>query len=122
MKIVRIDLSRAYDPHGDDEGERFLVDRVWPRGITKDALGVVRWLRDVAPSTALRRWFGHDPARWEAFVDRYRAELDANPASWQPLVEALKHGPVTLVYGARDRQHNQAVVLRDYLLAKVTHG
>ena len=119
MKRVRIGLARAYDAPGDDEGTRFLVDRVWPRGVPKDALRIEAWLRDVAPGTALRQWFGHDPSRWDEFVKRYRAELDANAAAWQPLVEAAQHGPVTLVYGARDRERNQAVVLRDYLVEKL---
>jgi uncharacterized protein YeaO (DUF488 family) len=121
VKHVRIGLSRAYDPPGDDEGARFLIDRLWPRGVTKDALHLAGWLRDVAPSTTLRQWFGHDAARWDEFVKRYHAELDANPEAWQPLADAAKRGPVTLVYGARDREHNQAVVLRDYLLEKLAH-
>jgi uncharacterized protein YeaO (DUF488 family) len=119
MKRVRIGLARAYDPPGDGEGKRFLVDRVWPRAVAKDALRIEAWLRDVAPGTALRQWFGHDPSRWDEFVKRYRAELDANAAAWQPLAEAAQHGPVTLVYGARDRERNQAVVLRDYLVEKL---
>jgi uncharacterized protein YeaO (DUF488 family) len=119
MKHARIDITRAYDAPGPDGHARFLVDRMWPRGVTKASLVIDGWLRDVAPSTELRRWFGHDPARWEEFRQRYRAELDANPAAWQPLVDAAKHGPVTLLFGARDREHNQAVVLREYLLRKV---
>jgi uncharacterized protein YeaO (DUF488 family) len=121
MKHPRIDIARAYDTLGADGHARFLVDRMWPRGVTKDALGIEAWLRDVAPSTELRRWFGHDPARWEAFRERYCAELDANPASWQPLAQAAKHGPIMLLFGARDREHNQAVVLRDYLMRKLAH-
>lgn len=121
MKHVRIGISRAYDPPGGGEGARYLVDRVWPRGVTKDALGIEQWLRDVAPSTELRRWFGHDPERWEAFVERYHAELDANPTAWEPLLEAASRGAITLVYGARDPEHNQAVVLRDYLKSKLSH-
>lgn len=121
MKHVRIGLSRAYDPPGDGEGTRYLVDRVWPRGITKDVLHIERWLRDVAPSNELRRWFGHDPQRWDAFAEQYRAELDSNRTAWEPLLEAASQGPITLVYGARDREHNQAVVLRDYLADKLAH-
>ena len=121
VKQSRIDIARAYDPPGSDSGTRFLVDRMWPRGVSKESLGIEAWLRDVAPSTELRRWFGHDPARWEEFQKRYWAELDANPASWQPLLDAAERGPVTLVFGARDREHNQAVVLRAYLARKLAH-
>jgi uncharacterized protein YeaO (DUF488 family) len=121
MKHVRIGVARAYDPPGDDDGARYLVDRVWPRGIRKDALRIEQWLRDVAPSNELRRWFGHDPQRWDDFVERYRAELDANRAAWEPLLEAASQGPITLVYGARDPEHNQAVALRDYLERKLSH-
>lgn len=121
MKHVRIGVARAYDPPGDDDGARYLVDRVWPRGIRKDALRIEQWLRDVAPTNELRRWFGHDPQRWDDFVERYRAELDANRAAWEPLLEAASQGPITLVYGARDPEHNQAVALRDYLERKLSH-
>lgn len=121
MKQARIDIGRAYDSLGPNGHTRFLVDRMWPRGVTKDALRLDGWLRDVAPSTELRRWFGHDLERWEEFQQRYRAELDANPEGWQPLIEAVRRGPVTLLFGARDREHNQAVVLRDYLLRKLSH-
>lgn len=121
MKQARIDIARAYDSLGQDARVRFLVDRMWPRGVTKDTLRLEAWLRDVAPSTALRRWFGHDPERWEEFRERYHTELDANPQAWQPLVDAAKRGPVVLLFGARDREHNQAVVLREYLLHKLAH-
>lgn len=119
MKQVQIGLSRAYDPPGDADGPRFLVDRVWPRGLTRNQLQIEQWLREAAPSPELRRWFGHDLPRWEEFVMRYRAELDANPAAWQPLVDVAHHGAVTLVFGARDREHNQAVVLREYIAEKL---
>lgn len=108
-----IDIARAYDPPGKGRA-RLLVDRVWPRGITKDALALDAWIREVAPTSALRKWFGHDPARWDEFRTRYRAELDGNAAVAQCL-EWCEKGPVMLLYGARDREHNQAVVLRDYL-------
>ena len=121
MKKVRIGLARAYDEPQGDEGKRFLVDRMWPRGITKDALQIEAWLRDVAPSTPLRRWFDHKLEHWPEFARRYRAELDGKPEALQSLVEAAESGPVTLVYGARDREHNQAVVLRDYLIDKIKH-
>lgn len=121
MKHRRIDIARAYDEPGSDETIRFLVDRMWPRGVSKASLNIEAWLRDVAPSAELRRWFGHDPARWEEFQARYRAELDANPAAWQPLLEAAERGPITLLFGARDREHNQAVVLQAYLAHKLKH-
>ncbi|TAM52424.1 MAG: DUF488 family protein [Paraburkholderia sp.] len=121
MKQARIDIVRAYDALGQDGHARFLVDRMWPRGVTKDTLRLEAWVRDAAPSTELRRWFGHDPVRWEEFQRRYRAELDANPQAWQPLLEAAKRSPVTLLFGARDREHNQAVVLREYLLDRLKH-
>jgi len=121
MDQARIEIVRAYDALGSDARSRFLVDRMWPRGVTKDTLRLAAWLRDVAPSTELRRWFGHDPARWEKFQARYCAELDANPQAWQPLIEAAEQGPIALLFGARDREHNQAVVLRDYLMRKLAH-
>ncbi len=121
MKQARIEIVRAYDALDQDGRARFLVDRMWPRGVTKDTLRLEAWVRDAAPSTELRRWFGHDPARWEEFQRRYRAELDANPQAWQPLLDAAKRGPVTLLFGARDREHNQAVVLREYLLDQLRH-
>lgn len=112
----RITLCRAYDAEGlaAAEGARVLVDRVWPRGVSKDALKLDLWAKDAAPSPALRQWFGHDPARWEAFRRRYRTELDteADTAAVQAL---LANGPVVLIYGARDEARNQAVVLRDWL-------
>jgi uncharacterized protein YeaO (DUF488 family) len=98
------------------ESPTYLVDRLWPRGVRKEALDIDGWLKDVAPSTELRRWFGHDPERWEEFRERYRAELDARPDSAQPLLDALDDGPVMLLYDAKDTDHNQAIVLREWLL------
>ena len=108
-------LKRAYDPPAASDGERVLVDRIWPRGVAKADAKIDLWLKDVAPSTTLRKWFGHDPARWPAFRERYRAELAHNAAL--ATLAALVHakGRVTLVYAARDTQHNNAVVLRDVL-------
>ena len=115
----RVTICRAYDADGlaRAAGARVLVDRVWPRGVAKDALRLDLWARDAAPSPALRRWFGHDPARWEAFRDRYRAELDSE-ADTDALRALLRAGPVVLIYGARDEERNQAVVLRDWLTAR----
>jgi uncharacterized protein YeaO (DUF488 family) len=112
-----IELARVYD---DDPGEgraRYLVERLWPRGVRRDGLELRAWLPDVGPSSELRRWFGHDPQRWEEFRRRYFAELDARPEAWRPLADAVAAGDVTLLYSSRDTEHNNAVALRDYLLA-----
>jgi uncharacterized protein YeaO (DUF488 family) len=110
-----IRLKRVYDPPDPGDGARLLVERLWPRGMKKEDLRLDGWLKEVAPSQALRRWFAHDPARWEEFQRRYRAELDAHPEAWQPILEAAQQGDVTLLYSARDTQHNSAVVLKAYL-------
>ncbi len=110
-----IKLKRAYDPPAADDGRRFLVDRLWPRGVKRDNLMLEDWLKEVAPSGDLRRWFGHDPQKWDAFRQRYFAELDAKPGTWQPILEAARQQDVTLVYGARDTEHNDAVALKAYL-------
>ena len=110
-------LSRVYDHEPTGGGRTFLVERLWPRGVRKDAVELDGWLRDVAPSHELRKWFAHDPARWEEFCLRYVAELDAHPEAWQPLVQAGASGDVSLLYSSRDREHNNAVALRDYVLA-----
>lgn len=117
-----IRIQRAYDAAEADGGERFLVDRLWPRGARKEALGLAGWLREVAPSAELRRWFGHDPERWDQFRQRYWAELEGKPETWQPLLEAAAHGDIILVYGARDAQHNNAVALKAYLEARRATG
>lgn len=108
-------LKRVYEPPSADDGQRILVDRLWPRGLTKEKADVDLWLKEIAPSTELRRWFDHDPAKWAEFQIRYRAELDANAEVVGALKAALKSGPATLVYGAHDEIHNDAVVLADYL-------
>jgi len=110
-----IRVKRAYDPPAPEDGKRFLVDRLWPRGVKKEALKLDGWLKDVAPSDALRRWFGHDPAKWEEFQRRYFAELEAKPESWRPLLEAARAGNVTLLFSARDEAHNNAVALKAFL-------
>jgi uncharacterized protein YeaO (DUF488 family) len=111
---VRIAIKRAYEPGGPHDGQRILVDRLWPRGLSKHDLADVVWIRDVAPSAELRKWFGHKPERWGQFRSRYFAELRANPAV-AALQDLIARGPVTLLYGARDEVHNQAVALADYL-------
>ena len=112
-----IAIKRAYDPAAKDDGFRVLVDRLWPRGRSKAQLRLDAWMKDVAPSTALRTWFGHDPKRWTEFKRRYKHELGA--AALRPALQDLarrgRRGRLTLVYGAKDEQHNQAVVLREVL-------
>lgn len=108
-------IKRAYEPAQPEDGRRYLVDRLWPRGIKREALRLDGWLPETAPSDALRRWFAHDPAKWDEFQTRYFAELDAKPQAWQPLMEAAQQGDVTLVYAARDSLHNNAVALKQYL-------
>jgi uncharacterized protein YeaO (DUF488 family) len=115
-----IRLRRAYEEPGPDDGRRILVDRLWPRGQSREALRLDAWLKDAAPSTELRRWFDHDPDKWDEFQRRYRAELDANPATLEHLIEAAHAGPVTLVYAARDEAHNDAVVLREVLTERLS--
>lgn len=112
---MKLNIERAYEPAAPEDGERFLVDRVWPRGVRKEALVLAGWLKEVAPSDELRRWFGHGPERWEEFRRRYRDELKVQQAAMQPLRDAPKCGPVTLAYSAHDEAHNQAVVLREFL-------
>lgn len=121
--MAAIELVRTYDARhapGQDlaapAGHTFLIDRLWPRGIAKTELRFDDWLKDLAPSTELRAWFGHDPAKFDEFRDRYRAELTARAALAAPILDALRTGPVRLLYSAKDTQHNQAVVLREWLL------
>jgi len=114
--VHRIEVARVYDGEL-PEGRRFLVDRVWPRGVRKDDLHLDGWLRDVAPSADLRRWFGHRPERWDEFRHRYAEELAAHPDAWRPLLQAAQEGDVVLLFGAKDVERNNAVVLRDHLRA-----
>ncbi len=110
-------VARAYEPPSATHGLRVLIDRLWPRGLRRDAAAIDLWLRDIAPSAALRSWFAHEPARWTSFVERYHAELDANPAMVERLCGLLRaHGSVTLLVGARDPEHNHGVALLRYLL------
>lgn len=118
-KSAMIRVKRVYDPAGREDGARFLVDGLWPRGFKKEALKLDGWLKEVAPSGGLRRWFAHQPARWEEFRRRYFAELERNPAAWKPLLEAARRGTVTLLYAARDTERNNAVALKEYLESKL---
>ena len=116
-----IEVQRVYD-HGNGSGTRFLVERLWPRGVRKEALQFSAWLKDVAPSDALRRWFHHDVAKWAEFQRRYRAELDEHPQAWAPIVTAARAGDVVLLYSSHDSAHNNAVVLRDYVTGKISRS
>lgn len=117
-KPLRFAVKRAYEPPAAADGQRVLVDRVWPRGVKKEELELDDWLKDLAPSTRLRKWFGHDPEKWDEFRRRYFRELDAQPDAVATLLERGAKGKVTLVYGAKDSAHNQAVALKDYLAKK----
>jgi uncharacterized protein YeaO (DUF488 family) len=108
-------VKRVYDPPEADDGVRFLVERLWPRGVRKEALRLDGWPKEAAPSDALRLWFGHDPARWREFRDRYARELDEQSQAWRPILEAARRGAVTLLYSARDTERNSAVALKAYL-------
>lgn len=110
-----IRIKRTYEPCARADGRRILVERLWPRGMKKEALHADAWLKEVAPSTQLRQWFGHQVERWEGFRRRYQRELNAKPEVWAPVLEASKHGNVTLLYSAHDVVHNGAVVLREFL-------
>jgi uncharacterized protein YeaO (DUF488 family) len=110
-----LSIKRVYEPAGPEDGFRILVDRLWPRGVSKDKAAIGLWLKDIAPSDSLRKWFGHDPARWEEFKKRYENELDAMGDTVKSLATRAKSGKVTLVFGAKDNEHNQAVVLKGYI-------
>ncbi len=120
-----IRLKRAYEKPAAVDGTRILVDHLWPRGLKKDLLKLKSWEKAVAPSNPLRKWFGHDPARWLEFQRRYFAELDEKPETWAALLSAARQGHLTLVFGARDTEHNNAVALKSYLekqlKAKASH-
>ncbi|QJP17671.1 DUF488 domain-containing protein [Starkeya sp. ORNL1] len=109
--------KRIYEKADTDDGARVLVDRIWPRGLTKQTAALTLWLKNIAPSTSLRKWFGHDPDRWEEFCRRYYIELAQDERALGQLCDLLKNGKVTLLYGAKDTEHNQAVALRNYLVS-----
>ncbi len=112
---MSIQLKRAYDPAAETDGYRVLVDRVWPRGIAKEALQIDAWLKELAPSTGLRKWFHHDPAKWVEFKKRYAGELEQQSDALQQLAARARTGRVTLVFGAKDTEHNNAVALKEQL-------
>ncbi len=107
--------KRVYESAAASDGVRFLVERLWPRGIKKEKLKMKAWLKDVAPSPELRKWFAHDPEKWAEFKKRYRAELKSNPDAWKPILEAAEKRNVTLLYSARDEEHNSALLLKTFL-------
>lgn len=115
---MKLRLKRIYDDPADEDGLRILVDRLWPRGLGRQEARIDHWAKDVAPSTELRRWFGHDPEKWTEFHRRYEAELRSNPAGVDALRERIGGGTATLLFAARDAGHNNAVVLRDFLAPK----
>ena len=112
---MNLKLKRVYEPSDKNDGTRILIDRLWPRGMTKAKAGVDIWLKELAPSAELRKWFGHDPDKWTEFKKRYRAELEENDEQLARLREEIKKGAVTLLYGAKDEEHNDAVVLAEFL-------
>ena len=111
---MKVQIKRVYDEPSAADGTRILIDRVWPRGLSKAKAHVDPWLKDIAPSTPLRQWFGHDPGKWEEFKKRYEDELNHNSEAVAQLRAHLAQGTVTLVYGAKDQEHNDAVVLQEY--------
>ena len=118
VPATHVKLKRAYDSPAAEDGTRILVDRLWPRGISKERAALDDWMKDIAPSTELRKWFAHDPKRWEEFRRRYAAEVRQHPDLVTELRSLARHGPITLVYAAHDESHNEAVVLRDMLLGR----
>jgi uncharacterized protein YeaO (DUF488 family) len=111
-----VKLKRAYDEPAAPDGVRILVDRLWPRGVTKEVAAIDLWAKDLAPSPELRKWFGHDPDRWTEFRRRYTAEMRQHAEQLDKIRELARHGTVTLIYAARDQEHNEAVIIRDMLV------
>lgn len=112
---MKVNIKRVYEKPSRADGQRILVDRLWPRGMTKEKAAIDLWLKDIAPSTELRKWFGHDPEKWKEFQKRYHQELKQNKEAIALLNERLKKGGVTLVYAARDEGHNEALVIKEWL-------
>ncbi len=118
IPAANVRLKRVYEPRTSEDGTRILVERLWPRGVKKEDAAVDLWERDIAPSTDLRKWFGHDPARWQEFRRRYAEEVGQHPDELSKLRAMAQEGPVTLVFSAHDEIHNNAIVLRDLLLGR----
>jgi uncharacterized protein YeaO (DUF488 family) len=112
---MNIKIKRVYEQRDKKDGDRILVDRLWPRGLTKEKSGVDLWLKEIAPSTELRKWFGHDPKKWKSFRGRYETEISHKEDLIKVLKQKAQHGTVTLIYGARDEKHNEALVLKQFL-------
>ena len=117
---MNVKIKRVYEAQSEQDGQRILVDRLWPRGLTKERAGIDLWLKDIGPSTELRKWFGHEPGRWKEFEKRYRDELKKQPASLSILKREAERGPLTLLFGARDEEHNEAVILCSILKDSVS--
>jgi uncharacterized protein YeaO (DUF488 family) len=113
-----IEIKRVYEPAEKGDGARFLVDRLWPRGVKKEALAIEGWLKDAAPSNELRHWYHHDLAQWDEFRRRYFKELERVPSAWQPLLDAARKGKVTLLFGSKHPEHNNAVALKEFLIGR----
>jgi len=114
-----IKLKRVYEDEGPNDGVRYLIERLWPRGIKKESLHIDGWLKDAGPSTELRKWFSHDPEKWAEFRRRYFAELDRAPDTWAPIRATARRGTVTLLYSSHDAEHNNAVALKEYVEHKL---
>lgn len=120
IRAADVKLKRTYEPPEATDGVRVLVDRLWPRGVSKEHAALDHWMKEIAPSTELRKWFGHEPARWKEFVRRYDAELHGNAELLSQLRSLVRKGPITLVYSAHDEVHNDAIVLRNVVLGRKT--
>jgi uncharacterized protein YeaO (DUF488 family) len=118
---MTIKLKRVYEPKETGDGVRYLVERLWPRGIKKASLHLDGWLKDAGPTTELRKWFGHDPQKWRDFRRKYFAELNRTPEAWAPILEAARHGTVTLLYSSHDSEHNNAAALKSYIGRKAAN-
>lgn len=116
---MEIKIKRVYQASSDEDGQRILVDRLWPRGISKEKAGIVFWARELAPSTQLRQWYAHDPAKWEKFKSKYFQELDANPQELEKLLEYVRRGTVTFLYSSTETRINNAAALKEYVEARL---
>ena len=120
--MANFKLKRVYEPFSGKDGLRYLVERLWPRGVRKQDLKIDGWPKDIGPSNQLRQWFGHDPAKWDRFREKYFSELDSKPETWLPIRRSAQRHTVTLLYSSRDEEHNNAVALKQYLERKPSRG